>query len=264
MKLAKSRGGENTTRLINYLKSSKTQYPILNMKKERELIDQFRNDPDKLSHLLFMHNIRIAFNVCLRYYYKTSDFDDMVGRALYGLAEAADRFDPDKNFKFSTYATPWVYKYVMQEFQTKEIKKNIQILSLNNSVDENTNNTQDSNSDDFEDYLNPENFEHINTVELSTPLSQVQAIETKEIIDEIYNYVQSGEKFTEKEVEVFNKIYIEREKIKNISIETGLSVFRVKQSKDKVLKSIKNMLKEKYDITDLSGFFFKENNEEEK
>ena len=70
-------------------------------------------------------------------------------------------------------------------------------------------------NDDFEDYLNPNNFEHINTMEFSTPLSQLQATETKEIIDDIYDFVKTGDKFTDDEVKIFNKIYLEKEKIKD-------------------------------------------------
>lgn len=264
-KLSKTRNGENTTKLINYLKNSKIQYPEMEKEEERELIEQYRSERDKLNEILFMHHVKMVFNICLRYYYKTSDFDDMVGRGMQGLSEACENFDLDRNIKFSTYATWWIYKRVIEEFQTKEIKKNIKIVSLNNSVDEcsfNSSSSTSNGSDDFEDYLNPENYQDFDRVEFSTPLSQVQALETKDIISDIYDYVQYNERFTENEIKVFNKIYLDQEKIKDISLETGLSVFKIKQSKEKVLKSIRGFLKDKYDINDLSGFLF--NVEDEK
>ena len=50
-----------------------------------------------------------------------------------------------------------------------------------------------------------------------------------------------------KELEKFAS-KLEGKKIKTVSEETGLSVFRVKRSKDKILKNIKMMLKTKYKI----------------
>ena len=74
--------------MINELKRSSTQYPPLNKQQERALIEQYRNDRDKLNELLYMHNIRLAFNMAKKYATKTNDFDALVSDCLYGLSIA--------------------------------------------------------------------------------------------------------------------------------------------------------------------------------
>ena len=103
-------GNQNTTKLINQLKASSTQYPVLNKKQEREMIEQNRNNRDRLNFLLFMHNIRTVFNQAKAYVSKTNDFDALVQNGMMGLGEAARRFDIDRDIKFCTYATIWVKK----------------------------------------------------------------------------------------------------------------------------------------------------------
>ena len=76
------------------------------------MIEKYKDDRDRLNHLLFMHNIRIVFNMAKTYMSKTNDYDSLVQNGMQGLAEAARRFKVDKNIKFCTYATIWVKKYM--------------------------------------------------------------------------------------------------------------------------------------------------------
>ncbi|MDR3130972.1 MAG: RNA polymerase sigma factor WhiG [Treponema sp.] len=68
------------------------------------------------------------------------EFDDLVGFGVFGLIDAIDRFDPEKNVKFKTYAVPrikgaifdelrsidWVPRSVRQK--TKEVEETIGAL----------------------------------------------------------------------------------------------------------------------------------------
>ena len=47
--------------------------------------------------------------------------DEAVQEGIMGLATAADRFDPDRGLRFSTYATHWVTNYVRQCFQVASV-----------------------------------------------------------------------------------------------------------------------------------------------
>lgn len=76
------------------------------------MIGMYKHDRDKLNRLLFMHNIRIVFNMAKTYMSRTNDYDSLVQNGMQGLAEAAKRFNPEKNIKFCTYATIWVKKYM--------------------------------------------------------------------------------------------------------------------------------------------------------
>ncbi|KAL7560567.1 hypothetical protein ACA910_001433 [Epithemia clementina (nom. ined.)] len=44
--------------------------------------------------------------------------DEAIQEGILGLAEAADRFDPERNWKFSTYATFWVTNFIRRCYQS--------------------------------------------------------------------------------------------------------------------------------------------------
>lgn len=55
--------------------------------------------------------------------------DDLIQEGLIGLMEAAKRFKPETNIKFSTYATFWVKKRILKAVN-KEYKDKINTFSL--------------------------------------------------------------------------------------------------------------------------------------
>ena len=58
---------------------------------------------------LVVRNVRLAQSVARRYRLRSGgDTEDLFMYGVQGLFRAAELFDPDKGFKFSTYATLWV------------------------------------------------------------------------------------------------------------------------------------------------------------
>ena len=60
-------------------------------------------------------------------------FDDLVQEGLIGVLEARKRFDPDKGAKFTTYASYWVRKRILQYLDT-EIKYRSNNVELNEDI----------------------------------------------------------------------------------------------------------------------------------
>jgi RNA polymerase sigma factor (sigma-70 family) len=58
---------------------------------------------------LILSNIRLVFS-CAKAFTETTSlaFDDLVQEGILGLLRAVDRYDPEKGFRFSTYATWWI------------------------------------------------------------------------------------------------------------------------------------------------------------
>lgn len=62
---------------------------------------------------LISRNLRLVLSVAGRYARQPGlDFDDLVAEGNFGLAKAAARFDPEKGFRFSTYAVWWIRQAV--------------------------------------------------------------------------------------------------------------------------------------------------------
>lgn len=54
------------------------------------------------------HNFRLVFSIARRYTAHHLSFEDLIQEGNLGLMKAAEKFDPYKGFKFSTYATWWI------------------------------------------------------------------------------------------------------------------------------------------------------------
>ena len=81
---------------------------------------------DKLArNRLVEHNIRLGIKMAKMYRGKGVPFADLVQEACVGLNRAAEKFDPEKGFRFTTYATWWIQHFCQRAVQNKS--QNIRI-----------------------------------------------------------------------------------------------------------------------------------------
>jgi RNA polymerase sigma-32 factor len=93
----------------------------LDAETEAALARAWRNEGDEAAlHRLVKAYTRLAVSVAAKYRQFGTPFNDLVQEAGVGLLKAANKFDPDLGFRFSTYAFWWIkaaiQDYVMRNF----------------------------------------------------------------------------------------------------------------------------------------------------
>ena len=57
---------------------------------------------------MIVANLKLVVSIAKRYAYNSGDLMDLIQDGAMGLMKAVDRFEFDKGFRFSTYATWWI------------------------------------------------------------------------------------------------------------------------------------------------------------
>ena len=84
------------------------QYKILTAEEEKELAKKYQNGDELAKQKLIEHNLRLVVSIAKRYTNNGLSLDDLIQFGNEGLMIAARKFTPEKECKFSTYATWWI------------------------------------------------------------------------------------------------------------------------------------------------------------
>ncbi|HEC94283.1 MAG TPA: sigma-70 family RNA polymerase sigma factor [Candidatus Kaiserbacteria bacterium] len=86
------------------------QYPLLTASEERELAKRIDADDDEARNILARSNLRLVVSIAKKYVGRSPDLTllDLIQEGNLGLFKAVDKFDWQKGYKFSTYATWWI------------------------------------------------------------------------------------------------------------------------------------------------------------
>lgn len=86
-----------------------TAAPFLEREEERELAFAWRDRQDRAAlHRLISAHMRLVIAVAARFRHYGLAAADLVQEGHIGLLEAAARFEPERDVRFSTYATWWI------------------------------------------------------------------------------------------------------------------------------------------------------------
>ena len=84
------------------------QVPLLTAAQEAELARAAQAGDEQARRALSEANLRLVVSVAKRYAGRGLPFLDLIQEGNLGLMKAAEKFEPERGFKFSTYATWWI------------------------------------------------------------------------------------------------------------------------------------------------------------
>lgn len=106
--------------LARYLQNIR-KFPILTQEEEYQLAVKYKETHDKeIAYQLITSHLRLVVKVVSRYKGYGLSVSEMISEGNIGLIYAIDKFEPDRGFRFSTYALWWikasVQKYILNSW----------------------------------------------------------------------------------------------------------------------------------------------------
>ncbi len=112
-----------------------SKIPLLTYDEEREIAKKIKKGDEEAKKKLIESNLRLVISIAKRFFGSRLTFSDLIQEGNIGLIKAIEKFDPDKEFKFSTYATWWIKQSITKAIadMSKHVRIPVHLIDEMNS-----------------------------------------------------------------------------------------------------------------------------------
>ncbi len=114
-----------------YLKDIR-DLPLLTAEEEKELAKKVRRGDKKARQRMIKSNLRLVINIAKKYSYLGVPMLDLIEEGNLGLMKAVTKYDPDKGYRFSTYAAWWIKQFITRAVanQGKTVRIPVYVMEM--------------------------------------------------------------------------------------------------------------------------------------
>ncbi len=114
-----------------YLKDIR-DLPLLTAEEEKELALKIRKGNKKARQKMIKSNLRLVINIAKKYSYLGVPMLDLIEEGNLGLMKAVTKYDPDRGYRFSTYAAWWIKQYITRAVanQGKTVRIPVYVMEM--------------------------------------------------------------------------------------------------------------------------------------
>lgn len=243
---------------------------MLTAEQEKELALKAQAGDSIALDKLVKANLRLVIKIARQYHFQGYTLSDLINEGNIGLIKAAQKFEPSKDCRFSTYAIWWIKQHVIQALnnhqrlirvpvdkisQYNKLKKDT-ILLRNSLLREPTISELASYSNLAEEEVerifqinSPTVSYHKTTNNAETPLLDLLEDKSNQIISQETKYALNSEldtvlgKLSKREKEVIEMYFGLNSQtplpLEEISLQMGISKERIRQVKEKALRKLR-------------------------
>ena len=109
---------------------------LLSLAEETELSERIANGDEEAKNRLAESNLRLVVSIAKRYVGRGMLFLDLIQEGNIGLMKAVEKFDANKGYKFSTYATWWIRQAITRAIadQARTIRVPVHMVETINKL----------------------------------------------------------------------------------------------------------------------------------
>lgn len=273
---------DNDTRLVGTIRDVTQIYlneigsqSLLSAEEEKSLARKLQAGDTLARKKMIEANLRLVVKIAHRYRHRGISLSDLIEEGNLGLIHAVEKFDPERGFRFSTYATWWIRQAIDRAVmnQARMVRLPIHILKDINSCfkvvkefateknyfpsQEEIAKEMDRSSEDisemfllFEgrqsaDTSKAMDFDHafIETLPDESAEDPMDQLEQQRLKDYILSWLkQLPQKYKEVIVRRFGLLGHEPATLEAVGVEVGITRERVRQIQTEALKRLRRLL----------------------